>query len=115
MRAETLKRAGRIVAGTLPALTFALAARMSLPALAALVFVTVLVLGTTSWVIGSDARSQRAARIIIARRDDTGRFEDESAATSSAAQCQGLHIEEAASAVDIPPERQPGMKAVVDG
>jgi hypothetical protein len=54
-------------AGLLPA---ALLARLGVPALAALVFLAVLVLGVACWIIDSGDRSDRVTRMILARRGD---------------------------------------------
>jgi hypothetical protein len=64
---NALKYAGRAVAGMLPA---ALLVRLGMPALAALVFLVVLVLGVICWIIGSGARSDRVTRMILAWRGD---------------------------------------------
>jgi hypothetical protein len=65
MRKDVLKRTGKAASIFAPA---ALLARLGLPALAALVFLAVIVLAACCWVISSPARSDRMARIILARR-----------------------------------------------
>jgi hypothetical protein len=60
-----LKRAGRAVAGALPVV---LLVRLGLPALAALVLLGVLVLGVACWIINSGDRSDRVARMMLARQ-----------------------------------------------
>lgn len=61
----TLKHAGQVIAGMLPA---AVLARLGMPALAALVFLAALVLGVACWIIGSPDRSDRVNRMMLARR-----------------------------------------------
>lgn len=65
--AGVLRRAGKVAAGAVPT---ALAARLGLPALAALVFLAVLVIGVACWVFGSDARADRVSRVLLAWRGD---------------------------------------------
>ena len=65
---DALKRAGGTAAGMLPA---ALLAQRGMPALAAVVFLAVLVLGVTCWVIGNPERSDRVTRMMLARRGDS--------------------------------------------
>lgn len=60
-----LKPAGKVAAGILP--TAALA-QLGMPALAALVFLAVLVLGVACWIIGSPDRADRVNRMMLARR-----------------------------------------------
>jgi hypothetical protein len=60
-----LRRAWKIAAGAVPA---ALVAGLGLPALGALVFLTVLVLGAACWVIGSGDRAERVSRMLLAWR-----------------------------------------------
>lgn len=60
-----VKYAGQVVAGTLPA---ALLVRLGMPVLAALFSLAVLVLGVICWIIGSQERSDRVARMMLARR-----------------------------------------------
>lgn len=62
---NVLKQAGRAVAGLLPA---ALLAQLGMPALAALVFLAVLVLGVICWIVNNDDRCERVSRIMLARR-----------------------------------------------
>ena len=62
-----LRHAGRAAAGLLSA---ASVARLGMPALAALVFLAVLLLAVVCWVIGSGDRSDRVTRMIYARRGD---------------------------------------------
>ena len=64
---DALKHAGRAAAGMLPV---ALLARLSVPALAALVFLAILVLGVTCWIISDPARSDRVTRMMLARQGD---------------------------------------------
>ena len=64
---DALKHAGRAAAGMLPA---ALLARLGMPALAALVFLAILVLGVTCWIISDPARSDRVTRMMLARQGD---------------------------------------------
>jgi hypothetical protein len=59
-----LKRAGQVTAGALPA---AVLAGLGLPALGALVFLAVLMLGVICWIINSEDRSARVTRMILAR------------------------------------------------
>lgn len=63
----TLKRAARAAGGT-----FSLAAltQLSMPALAAMGALAVLVLGVICWIISSDDRSARVSRMMLARRGD---------------------------------------------
>ncbi len=60
-----LKHVGRAVAGMLPT---AVLARLGMPALAAVVFLAVLVLGVACWVISNPDRSDRVIRMMLARR-----------------------------------------------
>jgi hypothetical protein len=60
-----VKYAGQVAAGTLPA---ALLLRLDMPALAAVLFLAVLVLGVVCWIIGSQERSDRVARMMLARQ-----------------------------------------------
>jgi hypothetical protein len=62
---NALKPAARAAAEMLPA---AVLARLGMPALAALVFLAVLVLGVICWVISSPHCSERVARLMLARR-----------------------------------------------
>jgi hypothetical protein len=64
---NALKHAGQAATGMLPA---AFLARLGMPALAALVFLTILGLGVTCWIISSDERSARVSQIMLARRGD---------------------------------------------
>jgi hypothetical protein len=65
---NSLKHAGRAMAAMLPA---GLLAQLGMPTLAALVFLTVIVLGVTCWIINSADRSDRVIRMLFARRGDT--------------------------------------------
>ena len=76
---DALKHATRAAAGILPA---AALVRLSLPVLAALVLLAVLVLGVTCWVISSGERSDRVTRMILARRGDARSLVPEPAAAS---------------------------------
>jgi hypothetical protein len=62
-----LKHTARAAAGILPA---AVLAGLGMPALGALVFLAVLVLGVICWIIGSGDRSERVTRMILARAGD---------------------------------------------
>jgi hypothetical protein len=62
-----LRHAGKVVAGVLPA---ALLAGLGLPALGALVFLTVLAFVVVCWVIGSGDRTERVSRLLLAGRGD---------------------------------------------
>jgi hypothetical protein len=64
---NALKQAGKVAAGLLPA---AFLAGLGTPALAALVFLAVLILGKICWIIGSGDRSDRVTRMILARWGD---------------------------------------------
>lgn len=64
---DVLKHASRAAAGMLPA---AFLARLGVPALAAVVFLAVAVLVVICWIISSDARTGRVARVMLARRGD---------------------------------------------
>jgi hypothetical protein len=71
-----LKHAGQAVVGMLPA---ALLAQLGEPALAALVFLAILVLGVACWIISDPERSDRVNRMLLARRGNarclaSGRF-----------------------------------------
>jgi hypothetical protein len=48
----------------------ALLAQLGMPALAAAVFLAVAALAVVCWIIGSDARTGRVARMMLARRGD---------------------------------------------
>ncbi len=69
----------------MPAWVFVLAllVRIGMPALAALVFVAVLVLGMIYWIIASPDRSDRVARILLARQGDARCLEPGTSAPSS--------------------------------
>lgn len=60
-----VKYAGQVAAGILPA---ALLARLGRPALAAVFLFAVLVLGVICWIISSQERSDRVARMMLALR-----------------------------------------------
>jgi hypothetical protein len=45
-------------------------ARLGMPALGALVFLAILVLGMICWIIGDQDRSDRVNRMLLARRGD---------------------------------------------
>jgi hypothetical protein len=77
---NTLKHAGRTAAGMLPA---AVLARVGMPALAALVFLAVLVLGVTCWIISDQDRSDRVNRMLLARRGDARCLKPGTSAPSS--------------------------------
>jgi hypothetical protein len=77
---NALKHARRTVAGMLPA---ALLARLGLPTLAGVVFLTVLVLGVICWVISSDDRTGRVNRMMLAKRGDARCLETGASAPSS--------------------------------
>ncbi|MGH3223050.1 MAG: hypothetical protein ACRDPY_30905 [Streptosporangiaceae bacterium] len=62
-----LRRAGRAAAGILPA---AALARLGMPALVAVVFLAVLVLGAAYWIIANGDRADRVTRMIYARHGD---------------------------------------------
>ena len=63
----TLKHAGRAATGTF---SFAALTQLSMPELAALGLLVVLVLGVICWIISSDERSARVSRMMLARRGD---------------------------------------------
>ncbi len=75
-----LKHAGRAAAGMVPA---TILVRLGVPALAALVFLAVLVLGVTCWIISSGDRSDRVTRMIFARQGDVRCLEPDPAAAPS--------------------------------
>jgi hypothetical protein len=77
---SALRHAGRAAAGMLPA---ALLVRLGMPALAALVFLAVLVLGVICWIIGSPDRSDRVTRMMLARRGDATCLEPGTSTLSS--------------------------------
>jgi hypothetical protein len=77
---NALKHVGRAMAGVLPAALFV---RLGLPVIVALVFLAVLVLGATCWVINNGDRSDRVTRMILARHGDTRCLATGSPATSS--------------------------------
>lgn len=64
---NVLKHAGQAAAGMLSA---ALLARLGEPALAALVFLAILVLGVACWIISNPERSDRVNRMLLASRGD---------------------------------------------
>ena len=64
---NALQHASRGVAGMLPV---ALLVRLGTPALAALVFLAVLVLAVICWIIASSERCDRVNRLMLARRGD---------------------------------------------
>jgi hypothetical protein len=65
---DALKHSARTAVRILPA---ALVAGLGMPALIALVFLAILVLGVTCWVISSGDRSDRVTRMICARHGNT--------------------------------------------
>lgn len=65
---NALRRVGHAAAGIVPA---ALVAGLGVPALGALVLVAILVVAVACWVIKSKARTDRAARLLLACRGDT--------------------------------------------
>ena len=75
-----LKQSGRTAAGMLPV---AVLVRLGMPALAALVFLAVLVLGVTCWVICDQDRSDRVNRMLLARRGDARCLNPRTSAPSS--------------------------------
>ena len=79
---SALKHAGRAAAGMLPA---ALLVRLGMPALAAVVFLAVLVVGVTCWIISSDDRTDRVNRIMLAGQGDARSLEPGASAPSSPA------------------------------
>jgi hypothetical protein len=62
-----LKPAGRAAGGTL---SVAALTQLSMPELAAVGLLVVLVLGVICWIISSDERSARVSRMMLARRGD---------------------------------------------
>jgi hypothetical protein len=56
---------GKVAAGAVPA---ALVAGLGMPELGVLVFVAVLAAGVSCWVMRSDARTDRASRVLLAWR-----------------------------------------------
>ncbi len=76
----TPKHVGRAAAGMLPA---AVLARLGMPALAALVFLAVMVLVVICWIISDPGRSDRVNRILLARRGDARCLEPGTSARSS--------------------------------
>jgi hypothetical protein len=62
-----LKGAGATAAAMLPP---ALLAQLGMPAFAAAVFLVVAALAVVCWIIGSDARTGRVARMLLARHGD---------------------------------------------
>ena len=64
---NAVKQTARTAAGMLPAALFI---RLGLPALGALVFLAVLVLGIICWIVGNADRSDRVTRMILAKRGD---------------------------------------------
>jgi hypothetical protein len=77
-----LKHAGKVASGMLSA---ALVAGLGIPALGALVFLAVLVLAVTCWVISSGDRTNRVSQILLARRGDASSLTPETAAPSQPA------------------------------
>ena len=77
-----LRRAGKVAAGVVPA---ALVAGLGLPALGTLVFLAVLAAGVACWVFGSDARTARVSRVLLAWRGDPGCLPDAVAAPALSA------------------------------
>lgn len=64
-----LKRAGKVAAEVVPAVTLA---RLGLPALGAVVFLSVLLLAAACWVIGSRDRAERVSQMLLAWRGNPG-------------------------------------------
>jgi hypothetical protein len=64
-----IRWSGKVAAGAVPA---ALVAGLGLPALGVLVFVAVLAAGVSCWVMHSDARTNRASRVLLAWRGNAG-------------------------------------------
>ena len=76
---NALKRTTWAMAGMLPA---AFLARSGLPALAALVFLAVLALGVTCWILSSDERSDRVTLMIFAKQGDVRCLEPKPSASA---------------------------------
>ena len=72
-----LRRVGKVAAGALPTV---LLAGLGLPAGDGLVFLAVLVLGVACWVIGSEARTARVSRVLLAWRGNPGCLPSDGAA-----------------------------------
>ena len=64
---DLLSRAGTTMAGIIPA---TIVAGLGMPALGALVFLAVLVIVAICWIIGNEDRTERASRLLLARRGD---------------------------------------------
>jgi hypothetical protein len=79
---KAVKYAARTATGMLPAALFV---RLGLPALGALVFLAVLVLGVICWIISNGDRSDRVTRIILARQGDARCLASGSSASSASA------------------------------
>jgi hypothetical protein len=60
-----LRHASKVAAGVVPAV---LATRLGWPALGTLVFLAILTAGVTCWVLGSDARTARVSKVLLAWR-----------------------------------------------
>ena len=98
------------MAGLLPV---AALARLGMPALAALVFLAMLVLATACWVISSDDRSARVTRIIYARRGDVrGLQASTSAASSTAPRPRGTRGRPATDTATTPAGKRPPRQRV---
>ena len=78
---SALKHAGRTVVGMVPA---AFLVRLGVPALVALVFLAVLMLGVICWIINSSDRSDRVTRMIFARHGNATCLEPKPPAPSPA-------------------------------
>jgi hypothetical protein len=77
---RAVKHGSRTVAGMVPV---AVLLRLGMPALAALVFLAVLMVGVTCWIISSDARTGRVNRMMLARQGDARCLETGAAAAFS--------------------------------
>jgi hypothetical protein len=76
--AAVLRHAGKVAAGAVPAVALA---RLGLPALGAVIFLAVLAAGVTCWLLGSDARANRVAQVLLAWRSNPGRQPADSGTT----------------------------------
>ncbi len=77
---RAVRHGSRTVAGMVPA---AVLLRLGMPALAALVFLAVLIVGVTCWIISSDDRTGRVNRMMLARQGDARCLETGASAPSS--------------------------------
>jgi hypothetical protein len=77
---RAIRHGSRTVAGIIPA---AILLRLGMPTLAALVFLAVLMVGVTCWIISSDDRTGRVNRMMLARHGNARCLETSASSPTS--------------------------------